>query len=53
MRKLISKLYTELQNIKGDNTIYIKDKWEKESYFELHNGKVHLHSAGKNLHGKV
>lgn len=30
-KKIISKLYKEVEKIKGNNTTYIKEKWEKEA----------------------
>ena len=30
-KKLISKFYKEQENLKGDNSKYIKEKWEKEA----------------------
>ena len=30
-KKIISKLYKEVEKLKGNNTAYIKEKWEKEA----------------------
>lgn len=30
-RKLISKLYTGVENLNGNDTLYVKEKWEKEA----------------------
>ncbi len=34
-RKLISKLYTGVENLKGNDTVYIKERWEREANIML------------------
>ncbi len=48
-RKLISKLYTTLEDLKGDDAIYIKERWEKESNI----GKQLVPHLGENTDGKT